>query len=228
MPGARERLRLVRSHSHIEVRPAGPMRAAGLRVAAPPRDGRENLDGHTNGSSAAAALGSRTAHRIHDALELAYGADFFALSHLQRAVLLKALLAHTAKWPDETAEIIRRVIGPADSRLSYQRKENIRRFLGFGMVEPEDAVACAADRATFWAAGALQRDKISTVNVPVPIAMGGRAQPHSLSATLAWFTPTAPGRKSYRTVRLKLLEPAGLRCTQRQPDSQSAGEQTDE
>jgi hypothetical protein len=140
-------------------------------------------------------------------------------SRLQRAVLLKALLAHTAKWPDETAEMIRQVIGPAGSRLSYRRKENIRRFLGFGMVEPEDAMACAADRATFWATGVLQRDQISILNVPVPIAMGGRALLHSLSATLAWFTPTAPGRKSYRSVRLKLLEPAGLDALSVSPNS---------
>jgi hypothetical protein len=132
------------------------------------------------------------------------------LSHLQRAVLLKALLAHTAKWPDETAQMIRRVIGPPGSALWYRQKENVRRFLGFGMVEPEDALACAADRATFWAAGVLDRDKISVVEVPMLVALSGRAQPHSLFATLAWFTPTAPGRKSYRSFRLKLLEPSEL------------------
>jgi hypothetical protein len=106
--------------------------------------------------------------------------------------------------------MIRRVIGPSDSRLSYRRKENVRRFPGFGIVEPEDAVACAADRATFWATGLLQRDKISVVDVPVPTAISGLTQPHSFFATLAWFTPTAPGRKSYRSVRLKVLEPSGL------------------
>ena len=186
------------------------MRAAGLRVASPPRDGRENLEGYTNGTSAAAALGSRTAHRIHDALEGTYGPEFSSLPHLQRAVLLKALLAHTAKWPEDTAALIRRTVGPADGRLHVRQKDNIRRFLGFGMVEPEDAVACAADRATFWATGLLERDKVSVVDVPVPIAMGGQARPHYLSTTLAWFTPTSPGRKSYRSVRLKVLEPSGL------------------
>tara|TARA_B100002049_G_C15940202_1_gene315975 strand:- start:293 stop:688 length:396 start_codon:yes stop_codon:yes gene_type:complete len=40
--------------------------------------------------------------------------------------------------------------------------------------------------------------------------MGGQARPHSLVATLAWFTPVAPGRKSYRSVRLKLLDPDDL------------------
>jgi hypothetical protein len=91
-----------------------------------------------------------------------------------------------------------------------RQKDNIRRFLGFGIVDPDEAVACAEDRATFWTTGLLQPGKIAIVDVPVPQAMGGKARLHSLSATLAWFTPTAPGRKSYRSVRLKLLEPSEI------------------
>ncbi|WP_245263341.1 S8 family peptidase [Azorhizobium doebereinerae] len=227
LPGAREYLRFVRNHRHIEVAPARPMRAAGLRVAAPPRDGRENLDGYTNGTSAATALASRTAHRIHDALEFAYGNVFASLTHVQRAVLIKALLAHTAKWPDEAAQLIRQVIGPPDGKHHVRQKDNIRRFLGFGIIEPDDAVGCASDRATFWATGLLHSDKISVVNVPLPVAITGQSRPHFLSATLAWFTPTAPGRRSYRSVRLKLLEPAGLSTLRVSADgNQPDGNQT--
>lgn len=210
MPGARERLRVVRNHTHIDVEPAGASRAAGLKVAAPPHDGRENAEGYTGATSAATALASRTCHRIHDALELAYGDMFTVLPHLQRAVLLKALLAHPAIWPDEAAALIRATIGPPDGRQHVRQKDNIRRFLGFGVVDSDEAVACAADRATFWAVGSLEPDKIATISVPVPVAIGGQARPHALSATLAWFTPVSPGRKSYRTVRMKLLEPEEL------------------
>ena len=94
MPGAREHMQVVRNHGHIDVRPARASRGAGLKVAAPPSAGRENLDGYTNGTSAAAALASRTCHRIHDALEAAYGQDFLALPPINRAALLKALLVH--------------------------------------------------------------------------------------------------------------------------------------
>src|SRR5262249_5030254 len=88
--------------------------------------------------------------------------------------------------------------------------DNIRRFLGYGCIDADDAVACAADRATFWATGTLESDKIAIVNVPVPAALGGKAQLHAVLATLAWFAPTSPGRKSYRAVRLKILEPDAL------------------
>ena len=85
-------------------------------------------------------------------------------------------------------------------------------------------MACAADRATFWAAGTLERDRVVAVSVPVPVAIGGQARPHAMLATLAWFTPVSPGRKSYRSVRLKLLEPddiaaLGVKAHSNQPDA---------
>ena len=210
MPGAREHLSVVRNHAHIDVRPSKPARGAGLRVAAPPANGRENLDGYTNGTSAAAALASRTCHRIHDALEAAYGVEFVNLPSINRAVLLKALLIHPARWPDDMAELIRRTVGPAGRGQASRQKDNIRRFHGFGCVDSDDAVACAADRATFFATGTLQRDRTVTIAVPVPAAMGGQARPHMVAATLTWFTPVSPGRKSYRSCKLKILDPAEI------------------
>ncbi|TNE45216.1 MAG: S8 family peptidase [Sphingomonadales bacterium] len=210
MPGAREHMRFVRNHAHIDVVPAAASRGAGLKVAAPPRAGRENLDGYTNGTSAAAALASRTCHRIHDALEAAYGEEFLRLTPTQRAVLLKALLVHPAQWPRDTADLIKTTLGPTGRGQASKQKDNIRRFMGYGYVDADDAVACAADRATFFATGLLGADRIVTIDVPVPVAIGGKARPHSLSATVAWFSPVSPGRKSYRSCRLKILKPTEL------------------
>ncbi len=210
MPGAREHMQVVRNHAHIEVRPSGPSRGAGLKVAAPPAGGRENPDGFTSGTSAAAALASRTCHQIHDALEETYGEGFLELPSIERAVLLKALLVHPARWPRGVADLIKATVGPWGRGQASRQKDNIRRFIGFGCVDAPDAVACAADRATFFATGRLNRDRSVTVDVPVPLSMGGKARPHSLSATLAWFTPVAPGRKSYRTCRLKILKPVSI------------------
>jgi hypothetical protein len=210
MPGAREHMQVVRNHAHIEVRPGGPSRGAGLKVAAPPVAGRENLDGYTNGTSAAAALASRTCHKIHDSLEATYGEAFLALPPIERAVLLKALLVHPARWPRDVADVIKATVGPWGRGQASRQKDNIRRFIGFGSVDASEAVACAADRATFFASGSLRRDRSVTIAVPIPLAMGGKARPHSLSVTLAWFTPVSPGQKSYRTCRLKILKPASI------------------
>ncbi len=222
MPGGREHLRPVRIDRHIYVRPAPAGRSAGLKVAGPPIGGREATEAYTGGTSAAAALASRTCHRIHDALEAAYP-GFIALSHHQRAVLLKALLVHPARWPAEKARLIREIIGPPGGHHAHI-KDNIRRFLGFGFVDAEEAVACAEDRATFWAVGELNRDRIATVRVPVPALINGQARPHALAATLAWFTPVSPGRRSYRSVRLQICKPEGLdslsvKAVPNQPDA---------
>jgi hypothetical protein len=222
MPGGREHLRATATRSHIEVVPAAATRAAGLKVAAPPSGAIARAESYTSGTSAAAALASRTAHQIHDALETAYPREFPTLSHKQKAVVLKALLAHTATWPDAAADLIRSVLHPARGHHSHV-KDDIRRFLGFGVVDADNAVACAGDRATFWAVGELHVDRIAEVRIPVPAAIGGRADPHSLSATLAWFTPVMPGRKAYRSVRLRLIDPddvsaLGVRVASNQPD----------
>ncbi len=211
MPGAREHLRVVRSGEEIVVVPARASRGAGLRVAAPPAlAGVEGGEAYTNGTSAGAAIASRTAHRIHDALEAEYGQEFLQLSNAHRAVLLKALLVHPARWPDATATFVRELLGPFGRGQASRQKDNIRRFIGYGSLDPDDAVACAADRATFWAVGSLANERSVDISIPIPSAIGGRAQPHSISATLAWFTPVVPGRKAYKAVRMKILDPVDI------------------
>lgn len=206
MPGAKEFMSFTSSGTTLSIRPSGAARAHGLKVAAP-RVGVENFEHFTCGTSAAAALASRTCHHIHDALESAYGDTFSSLSHSQRATLLKALLVHTASWPQAASELIKQVLGPDDNRQHVRQKDNVRRFLGYGIVDTEAAIACTEDRATFWASGILPREQAVTIQVPIPVCVSGQARPHALQATLAWFTPVLPGCQSYRAVRLKLIEP---------------------
>lgn len=165
------------------------------------------MEHYTNGTSAAAALASRTAHRIHDALEAEYGEQFLALSLHQRAVILKALLVHTAEWPMDSADLIRSVLGPANPRQHVRQRDNIRRFLGYGVVDADDAIYCASDRATFWATGPLAPETRRPIVVPLPACMSGQALPHSVSAPLAWFAPVQPGRQSYQGWGCRYLRP---------------------
>ncbi|MEH2482044.1 hypothetical protein V1282_005401 [Nitrobacteraceae bacterium AZCC 2146] len=207
LPGSREHLRLKTSGPPLQLTSSGAGRSHGLKVAAPPQSGRENWEHFTCGTSAATAIAARTAHQVHDALELEYGDVFSSMTKQQRSVLLKALLVHTAAWPAETADLIKGVLGPEDNSKHSQQKDNIRRFLGYGIADPEAAVACAADRATFWAVGGLGPDERRLIKVPVPHCVNGISRPHSLTATLAWFTPILPGRQIYRSVRLVICEP---------------------
>jgi hypothetical protein len=209
-PGSREHLAFVSSGATLTLRPSGATRAHGLKVAAPSTSGIANDEHYTCGTSAAAALVSRTSHLIYDALESTYGAQFTALSSAHKAVLIKALIVHSSAWPERAADTIRSVLGPFGKGSESPQKDNIRRFLGYGVVDSENAVACAEDRATFWASGEIGRDKLVSVDVPIPFCINGLAQPHSLTATLAWLTPVLPGRRSYRAVRMRVVEPDDL------------------
>jgi Subtilase family len=223
MPGGKEHVNFVSTGSKLTIKPNGPSRAHGLKVAAPPRNGVESFEHYTSGTSAAAALASRTCHQIYDALEEAYGENFISLSHAQRATLLKALLVHTAVWPEDAAKLIKQILGPIDNRQHVRQKDNIRRFLGYGLVNSEAALACTDDRATFWASGTLLCDQAVTISVPIPICINAQEKHHTFKATLAWFTPVFSGRQSYRAVRLKLLDPSEISAlnvdaVQTQPD----------
>ena len=223
MPGGKEHLSVVSSGTSLSVKPSSAGRAHGLKVAAPPRGGLENFEHFTGGTSAATALASRTCHQIYDALELEYGLAFTSLSHAHKATLLKALLVHTASWPQDASSLLKQVFGPADNRLHVRQKDNIRRFLGYGLADPEASIACADDRATFWASGTLPRDQEVKIKVPIPVCINGKSGLRSLQETLAWFTPVMPGRQSYRAVRLVITESDELSClrvepTKSQPD----------
>jgi hypothetical protein len=174
MPASKEHMRFVSTGPSLTVKPCTAARAHGLKVAAPPRDGIGSYEHFTNGTSAAAALASRICHQIHDALEAAYGNVFTALSHVERATLLKALLVHTASWPNVASDLIREVLGPADNRQHVKQKDNIRRFLGYGFADSNIAISCTEDRATFWATGTLPRDRTVSVGVPIPICLMDR------------------------------------------------------
>lgn len=210
MSGAREHLRVVSSGGGIVVEPGGASRQHGLKVAAPPSGGRDDTEGFTDGTSAAAALISRTCHRVHDALEAVYADGFLDIPATQRAALLKALVVHSAEWPADGAALIKATLGPSDNKQHVRQKDNIRRFLGYGIVDPELAVSCTTDRATFWATGTINADRAQTISIPVPLVFALKALPHHMRATLAWFTPTLPGRQSYRSVRLRVRKPIDL------------------
>lgn len=199
----------------------------GIAVAAPPSATSlgPNVIARSIGTSVAAALATGVAARAHEALEAAYP-DFGAIPSAQRACLLKALLVHGARWTD-ARDLLIEVLGPPEGKYSYRQKDNVRRYLGFGAYNPELIINCADDRATLWAVGALASNEGMRFRVPWPTTMSAKAQPHGLSATLAWFSPPRPGAVAYRSVRMKIIEPdqlgaAGLKASGIQPDPKQA------
>ena len=179
----------------------------GILVAAPPGPADANPDrlSRSIGTSVAAASLTGVAARAHEALEAAYD-DFLQLPAGQRAALLKALLVHCARWTP-ARDLILEVLGPADPKLHVRQRDNVRRYLGFGAVDPQTVLDCTTDRATLWAVGRLAKEQAHTFSIPLPTILSGKALPHEVSTTVAWFSPPRVGASNYRGVRLKLLKP---------------------
>lgn len=209
-PGGRHHVRLLPAGTGHMLRPIGGKNTTllgGIVVAspAPATAVSPNRVSRTVGTSVAAAIMTGTAARAHEALEAAYD-DFLSLPGPQRAVLLKALLVHCARWTP-ASDLIVEILGPPNNKQHVRQKDNVRRYLGYGAVDIGTVLDCATDRATLWAVGRLEKEQSHTFSVPLPAVMSGKAEPHAISATVAWFAPPRVGTSSYRGVRLKLNEP---------------------
>ncbi|WP_395943320.1 S8 family peptidase [Brevundimonas sp.] len=206
-PGGRHQVRLSprgQGHALTPLRNAGP---SGVLVAAPPdlRFARPDAVGKSIGTSVASALTTGIAVRAHEALESVYE-DFLEIPGAHRSVLLKALLVHSARWT-AARDLIVETLGPADNRQHVRQKDNVRRYLGFGAIDGEVVLECAADRATMWSVGRLGSGQAHTVRIPIPAAMAGRAAPHEVCVTVAWMAPPRIGAPKYRGVQIKIVEP---------------------
>lgn len=223
MPGGKERIRFTGNTQGVRVAMSVARRGAGLKVAAPPRQGDAFSLGYSGCTSGATALTTRACHQIHDALEEAFGEDFTSLPSAQRATLLKALIGHSARWKQESSDLVREIVGPPNGRHHQRQRDNIRRFLGLGWADNSIALSCVDDRATFWACGEIDRDEQRIFDVPIPACIDGIAMKHRVAATLAWFSPVSPGRQAYRAVRLEIIKPdaldlLGVKNAKEQPD----------
>ncbi len=209
-PGGRHHVRLLPSGGGHALRPMGKNAGTfgGILVAAPPSQANPAPGqlAKSIGTSVAAAQVTGLGARVHEALEATYP-DFLDIPSDHRAVLLKALLVHSAKWT-HARDLIVETLGPSDNKLHVQQKDNIRRYLGFGAIDGEVILECANDRATLWGVGRLLSDQATTYSVPLPETMSGKARAHEIAVTVAWLAPPRVGATRYRGVQIKIVEPA--------------------
>ncbi|GBQ36980.1 hypothetical protein AA19596_2121 [Acetobacter fabarum DSM 19596] len=206
-----------------------PSRFWGLKVASPDSDAATGTH-FTIGTSGANALATHTAHRIFDGLERAYPQLIGQMPSGERAALVKAMLVHCASWRD-AEHFIRPIVDPHGTMHHEHWRREVCRYLGYGFMDPDDAVACTDDRATLWATGKLEPEGAIAFDVPVPALLGAQADHREVRVTLAWIAPVRPGYLTYRAVKLKIaalgqdaLNSVGITTTTGQPsNSQSEG-----
>jgi len=204
-----------------------PQRLFGLAAATPDRgQGRLNQTAYFSGTSAATALATRAAHLIFDSLMDRAGGSLLAdIPPNFYAVVVKALLVHTAGW--ESGELLKQICGPVDSRRFAERSENATRFLGFGVPDVRKVFDCAENQATLVGYGTLQPEQAHNYKVPVPPSLTGVTDSRELVITLSWFTPVKAGHQSYRCVKLEAepgnaKEALGVTRYREQPGDASA------
>ena len=194
--------------------------APGQLVAAPgTTPGERGAVWYTRGTSNAAALISRSAALLYDALEdLRANQGGEIIETIPRSVWLKALIAHGANWGEAgaTLEAILRT-----NENSRQFKEYVTRLLGYGAIDVDRVRECTAYRATAISGGALTADTSHIHQFPLPPSLSGLRGHRRLTISLAWFSPVNPRHQSWRRADLWFTPPPPkelLRVARQQAD----------
>lgn len=210
MPGGRLRVTQIMGRSPPSLRISRENQYGGLQVASARLDafGHLTADAWSGATSGAAALATRGAHFVHDALIAAYPQAYGDLDPRFKAILMKALLLHRCAIDDDARAIVRSVFGPSGKNKHAKRADNVFRVFGHGTPALDEVTACLQNRATLWATGSLGEDAGFLFKLPLPACLSGHRGIRRISVTLTWFTSVTPGRRAYRSERLIVEEPS--------------------
>ncbi len=235
-PGGAEQVFASSSHAPIEVSPiTQPAYFFGIGVASPDSTGLTNCELNMSGTSVATALATHNALRILEALEeLPDDPAHPKIDPTYHAVILKALLVHSARWDSNTADTLKTIIIRNEKRKLYWEhvRNEISRFLGFGSPDIERVVDCAENLATLIGWNSIHSKKTDRFAVPLPVELEGTVGFRALSVTIAWLTPITHSHWMYRLAKFK-ADPGsdkkfsiGASNAEQQPSHNSLGKGT--
>lgn len=183
---------------------ARPSAHYGQQVASPSPTGQLNRRILTSGTSNAAALTTRAAHFIADALDDLYADDDKTWHELKtRAVMLKALLAHGTSW-GEVGNRLDEAYPPRDSKKWSPRRNVITQFLGYGQLNLSRVVSGDANRITLLGEDVIHAGERHEYIVPVPASMLNNREVRTVTITLSWSCPMTHTTADRRAVVLQL------------------------
>lgn len=185
-PGGRSLFRKPMVGDSTQAAPVGKAALGpGIKVAGP-RGG----EAFTVGTSPAAALISRDAARAVDAV---IGLADRSLTRSELAVATKALVAHTARVPED-------LLVHEELRHSAH---------GYGSTVRNLADGCASNEAAILYIGEIGENESSTLAFPLPDGLQARGVKR-VSATLAWLSPVNWRHRQYRRAALDFSQPVGF------------------
>ena len=203
LPGGREHVRFQATGRGLVLVPE-PGGRSGLRAASPDAAGNRDRTALAMGTSAATALATRSAHLIFDALMDREGGSMHAdMEAHYRAVVVKALLVHRARWGSRAA-VLEENYGPHGRGKHVARRDNVARLLGYGFPDIDEALACAPNRATLVGYGTITAGEANVHRIPLPQSLERVTEPRTLSVTVAWFSPVNRRHQAYRRAKLEV------------------------
>lgn len=177
----------------------------GQQVATPSPTGQLNRRMLTSGTSNAAALTTRAAHFIADALDELYENDEEKWHALKtRAVVLKTLLAHGTSW-GAIGNTLDDAYPPRDRSKWSPRRNTITQFLGYGQLDISRVVSGNSNRITLLAQDLIHAEQRHEYIVPVPASMLNNREVRTVTITLSWTCPMTHTTADHRAVVLQLV-----------------------
>lgn len=201
LPGGRQLLseKLGTAHPNAILKTTFFNRSPGQRVAAPGPAGELDRTIHNRGTSNAAALASRWANLLFDAIQQLRLQPGTSLLSEYDVVLLKTLLVHGADWADARALYTSILKNDQNSRTF---RDYAGRFLGYGSADVAKVMVCTDQRATVLGVGKLDDEEGHEFFLPLPPSLSAMTEKRRLTITLSWITPVNSRRQSYRIAHL--------------------------
>lgn len=171
----------------------------GIRVACPgSAPERLTNTSYQVGTSHAAAIASHGAGRIYEMLEELREEQGNEPSPDFDAVLIKALLVHSASQ-GESSTAYEHLRNSANNR---KFKRYLSRYLGYGGINIDRILECARVRATAIGCGRIDQEHRHLFNFPLPAGISIHDY-LKLTVTLAWFSPINPLHIGIRRAKLR-------------------------
>ncbi|MCV3243576.1 hypothetical protein ABID19_006658 [Mesorhizobium robiniae] len=180
----------------------------GQRAAAPDKFGaRRDLTQRSTGTSNAAALATRAAIQIVDAIEDIIPPASPGLLRCKPAIV-KCLVAHGCGW-GEIGRHLEGICPPTEGNAWSRRRSNIARFIGFGETQVDRIIEGSSKRVTMLGFAEIKHGRRDVFRIPLPSELASRTDLRRITATLAWVAPIRPKARNYRAIKLELTGPDG-------------------
>jgi hypothetical protein len=176
----------------------------GQKAATPGPRGALDAEDFSFGTSNAAALTTRAAMQILDAVETMRASPAGAtLSAVPDALIAKCLLVHTSTWNRTSFDVLEATLKNEHNAQKF--RDHVTGFIGFGSLRTDRALACEMTRATLIGGGAITLESAVQHRVPLPAGLNAYTGVRWVVVTLAWFSPVKPSERNYRVAALDAI-----------------------